>query len=74
MTVHLKLQQKNLDFLWLENKRNKFNKNHIVQGGGETGSMYVLSYEVRWYVHIIYNSMVRAHTKVCSVCLVREHT
>ena len=21
-------------------------------GGGETGSMYVLSYEVRWYVHI----------------------
>ena len=25
------------------------------EGGGETGSMYVLSYEVRWYVHIIYN-------------------
>ena len=52
MTVHLKLQQKNLDFLWLENKRNKFNKNHIVQVGGKTGSMYILSYEVRWYVHI----------------------
>ena len=25
------------------------------EGGGETGSMYVLSFEVRWYVHIIYN-------------------
>ena len=32
-------------------------------GGGETGSMYVLSYEVPWYVHIYkYNSMVRACT------------
>ena len=22
------------------------------QGGGETGSMYVLNYEVRWYDHV----------------------
>ena len=26
-------------------------------GAGETGSMYVASYKVHWYVHI-YNSMV----------------
>ena len=34
-------------------------------GGGETGSMYVLSYELRWYVHI-YNSMVHARTDIAT--------
>ena len=23
----------------------------LFQGGGKTGSMYVLSYQVRWYIH-----------------------
>ena len=29
-----------------------FKTGRVKQGGSETGSMYVLSYQVRWYVHI----------------------
>ena len=28
----------------------RFIDKHV--GGGETGSMYILSYQVRWYIHV----------------------
>ena len=30
----------------------------VIQGGGETGSLYVVSYQVGWYVHIYANPWI----------------
>ena len=47
---------------------------YTLVGGGETGSMYVLSQEVHWYVHInihlVTNKTLKAVTQVARLAYI----